>query len=103
MYEVDDLIFDGTILMVTLAILDQAFKAEISSVEDIYKIRVPPARHSLEFDWSEDVLDIPVFRRPESTSGNIGTSPTQPIRYQTYIRYLQRLGIVSGFMQILTS
>ncbi|KAM7192210.1 Protein of unknown function (DUF3435) domain containing protein [Rhypophila sp. PSN 637] len=103
LYEVDNLIFDATLLMVTLAILDQAFKAEISSVEDIYRIRVPPARHSLEFDWNEDILDIPVFRQPESISGKIGTSPTQPIRYQTYIRYLQRLGIVSGFMQILTS
>ncbi|KAK3315886.1 hypothetical protein B0H66DRAFT_273289 [Apodospora peruviana] len=89
--------------MVTLTILDQAFKAEILSVEDIYKIRLPPARHSLEFDWNEDILDIPIFRQPESTSGNIGTSPTQTIRYQAYIRYLQRLGIFSGFMQILTS
>ncbi|KAM7209872.1 Protein of unknown function (DUF3435) domain containing protein [Rhypophila decipiens] len=75
--------------MVALAILDQAFKAEI---------RVTPPRHSLEFDWKEDFLDIPVFRQPESSSGNAGTSPTQPIRYHTYLGYLQRL----GFMQILT-
>ncbi|KAM7210274.1 Protein of unknown function (DUF3435) domain containing protein [Rhypophila decipiens] len=81
--------------MVTLAILDQAFKAEVSSVDDIYKIRVTPPRHSLEFDWKEDFLDIPV-------SGNVGTSTTQPIRYHTYLGYLQRLGMLSGFMQILT-
>ncbi|KAK4207265.1 hypothetical protein QBC37DRAFT_487614 [Rhypophila decipiens] len=102
LYEVGDLMFDATILMVALAILDQAFKAEVSSVEDIYKIRVTSPRHSLEFDWKEDVLDIPAFRQPESSSGNVGTSPTQPIRYHTYLGYLQRLGILSGFMQILT-
>ncbi|KAK4206005.1 hypothetical protein QBC37DRAFT_301669, partial [Rhypophila decipiens] len=95
LYEVDDLIFDATILMVALTILDQPFKAEVSSVEDIYKIRVTPPRHSLEFDWKENFLDIPVFRQPESSSGN-------PIRYHTYLGYLQRLGILSGFMQILT-
>ncbi|KAM7209893.1 Protein of unknown function (DUF3435) domain containing protein [Rhypophila decipiens] len=88
--------------MVALAILDQAFKAEVSSVEDIYKIRVTLPRHSLEFDWKKDFLDIPVFRQPESSSSNVGTSPTQPIRYHTYLGYLQRLGILSGFMQILT-
>ncbi|KAM7209423.1 Protein of unknown function (DUF3435) domain containing protein, partial [Rhypophila decipiens] len=82
--------------------LDQAFKAEVSSVEDIYKIRVTPPRHSLEFDWKEDFLDILVFRQPESSSGNVGTSPTQPIRYHTYLGYLQRLGILLGFIQILT-
>ncbi|KAM7215024.1 putative FluG domain containing protein [Rhypophila decipiens] len=102
LYEVDDLIFDATVLMVALAILHQAFKAEVSSVEDIYKIRVMPPRHSLEFDWKEDFLNIPVFRQPESNSGNGGTSPTQPIRYHTYLGYLQRLGVLSGFMQILT-
>ncbi|KAM7208431.1 Protein of unknown function (DUF3435) domain containing protein [Rhypophila decipiens] len=84
LYEVGDLIFDATILMIALAILDQAFKAEVSSVEDIYKIRVTSPRHSLD------------------SSGNVGTSPTQPIRYHTYLGYLERLGILSGFMQILT-
>ncbi|KAM7213133.1 Protein of unknown function (DUF3435) domain containing protein, partial [Rhypophila decipiens] len=82
--------------MVALAILDQAFKAEVSSVEDIYKIRVMPPRHSLEFDWKEDFLNIPVFRQPESNSGNVETSRTQPIRYHTYLGYLQRLGILSA-------
>lgn len=88
--------------MVALAILDQAFKAEVASVEDVYKIRVMPPRRSLEFHWKEHILDIPVFRQPQSSAGNLGTSPTQPIRYHTYLGYLQRLGMLSGFMQILT-
>jgi len=103
LYEVDDLIFDAVILMVAIAVLDEAFKEEVESVEDVYKIRVLPPRHSLQFNWKEDMLDTPVFRQPESVSGSIGTSKTQPIRYQTYMGYLQRLGIVSGFLQILTS
>ncbi|KAM7190504.1 putative FluG domain containing protein [Rhypophila sp. PSN 637] len=83
LYEVDNLIFDATILIVALAILNQAFKVKVSLVEDIYKIRVTPPRHSLD-------------------SGNVGTSPTQPIHYHTYLGYLQRLGILLGFIQILT-
>ncbi|KAK3326843.1 hypothetical protein B0H66DRAFT_618174 [Apodospora peruviana] len=94
LYEADDLIFDATILLVALAILDQAFGAEISSVVDIYEIRVTPARHSLEFNWKEDILDIPVFRQPESRSGNVGTSPTQPIRYHTYIGFHANINLL---------
>ncbi|KAM7217644.1 hypothetical protein V8F06_007028 [Rhypophila decipiens] len=60
--------------------------AEVSSVEDIYKIR------------KEDFQNIPVFQQPESNSGNVGTSPSQPIRYHTYLGYYNGLGQLQQVM-----
>ncbi|KAM4067411.1 hypothetical protein HRG_001360 [Hirsutella rhossiliensis] len=79
-YEVDDLLFDAVLHLLALALLDQAFEANIQKVDDFYRIRVPSPRHSLEF---------------------LRTSNTEALRYHTYLYYLQRLGLVTGFMQIL--
>lgn len=102
-YEVDDLIFDAILLMLALASLDGAFEANINSVHDFYRVHVRPPRQSLEFRWREDILDVPVFRQAVPTiDGAFRTSDTEALRYHTYLYYLQRLGRVTGFMQILT-
>ncbi|KID95572.1 hypothetical protein MAJ_08431, partial [Metarhizium majus ARSEF 297] len=102
-YEVDDLLFDALILMLALAILDEAFDAAIRSVEDFYRIRVRPPRRSMEFEWKKNILDTPIFRQPvRMKDGTIRTSDTEALRYHTYLYYLQRLGLVTGLMQILS-
>ncbi|KAH6869240.1 hypothetical protein B0T10DRAFT_553786 [Thelonectria olida] len=102
-YEVDDLLFDALILMLAIAMLDEAFDAGITSVEDFYRIRVRPPRRSVEFDWKEDILNTPIFRQPvRMNDGTIRTSDTEALRYHTYLYYLQRLGLVTGFLQILS-
>ncbi|KAJ3498203.1 hypothetical protein NLG97_g1302 [Lecanicillium saksenae] len=101
-YEVDTFLFDAILLFLSLALLDNAFAAEIQSVEDFYKIRVRAPRRSLEFDWKDSIKDIPIFRQALVThEGTIQTSPTEAIHYHTYLYYLQRLGLMTGFMQIL--
>ncbi|KAF2194223.1 hypothetical protein K469DRAFT_193527 [Zopfia rhizophila CBS 207.26] len=60
--EVDDFIFDPILLMIVIAILDNAFDAKVTSVEDIYCTRVPAPRHSLEFMWRQKKLRTPIFR-----------------------------------------
>lgn len=101
-YEVDDLLFDAVLHLLALALLDQAFEANVRTVQDFYRIRVPPPRHSLEFRWRKSVNDIPIFRQAVPTSdGTVRTSDTEALRYHTYLYYLQRLGLVTGFMQIL--
>lgn len=85
-----------------LALLDQAFEANIQTVQDFYKIKVLPPRRSLEFDWRKDIRDKPIFRQAVSTDdGTVRTSDTEALRYHTYLYYLQRLGLVTGFLQIL--
>ena len=101
--EVDDLIFDPILLMIVIAILDNAFDAKVTSVEDIYRTRVPAPRHSLEFKWRQKKLRTLIFRQAERTTTGIGTSSTKALRYHTFLYYLQRLGLAAGFMQILTA
>ncbi|KAK4223504.1 hypothetical protein QBC38DRAFT_425312 [Podospora fimiseda] len=102
LYEVDDLVFYPTILMIAIAILDDAFDSDIRSVDDLYQVRMPTDRRSLEFTWKRQMLNVPVFRQPDNKS-TFGTSLNQPIRYNTYIEYLKRLGIGCGFMQLLNT
>lgn len=99
--EVDALIFDAILLMIVLALLDDAFESNVTSMEDILRIRVRPPRRSLEFHWRADKLKTPIFRQAERTPTGIETSPTTALRYHTYLYYLQRLGLAAGFMQIL--
>lgn len=101
--EVDDLIFDPIILMITMAILDNAFDADVKSVEDVLRTRVRAPRHSLTFDWRPECLQTPIFRQAEHCARGVQTSPTKALRYHTYLYYLQRLGLQTGFMQILGS
>jgi len=89
--------------MIVIAILDNAFESNVTSVRDIYRTRVRAPRRSLEFKWCQDKLRTPVFRQAERATTGIGTSPTKALRYYTYIYYLQRLGLAAGFMQILTA
>ncbi|KAF1730595.1 hypothetical protein CRV24_008664 [Beauveria bassiana] len=85
-----------------VSLLDNAFAAELRSVEDFYKIRVRAPRRSLEFDWKDGIKDTPIFRQALVThEETIQTSPTEAIHYHTYLYYLQRLGLMTGFMQIL--
>lgn len=99
--EVDALIFDPIILMITIAILDNAFKSKIKTVEEILRTRVKAPRRSLEFDWDPEKMKTPIFRHAEPSVTGIQTSPTKALRYHTYLYYLQRLGLEAGFMQIL--
>lgn len=89
--------------MIVIALLDNAFFSKVTSVEEIYRTRVHAPRHSLEFKWHSDKLKAPIFRQAERTGTGIETSPTKALRYSTYLYYLQCLGMVAGFMQILAS
>jgi hypothetical protein len=89
--------------MTTLAIVDDAFESTVASVDDIFSIRVKPPRHSLGFKWKRDKLKTPIFRQAEPTTSGIETSLLKALRYHTYLYYLQRLGQMAGFMQILTA
>jgi Protein of unknown function (DUF3435) len=60
--EVDALIFDPILFIITVVILDDAFESKVTSMKDILRIRVRPPRRSLEFRWRAEKLKTPVFR-----------------------------------------
>jgi hypothetical protein len=55
-------VFDVIVLMLTIAILDDAFLLNIRSVEDIFKTRVSLPRRSLKLDFKKDKLNVPICR-----------------------------------------
>ncbi|KAK0744697.1 hypothetical protein B0T21DRAFT_429401 [Apiosordaria backusii] len=79
LYEVDNLMFDATVLMIAIGFLDDAFKDKINSVQDLYSIRTTPNRGSLNLAWKDSILDVPVFRHPGSDCLRTGAC-VQPIR-----------------------
>jgi Protein of unknown function (DUF3435) len=86
-----------------LALVDHAFRArEIQSAEDIFRIEVPDNRNGLELKWKPEILDIPIFRRAESTPEGIKISANQALTYDAFNQYLQRLGRNVGFKSTLT-
>lgn len=101
--QVDDLVFDAILLMIVLGLHDNAFESDAASFEDIFKVKVKRPRRSLDFTWKKSMLKVPIFRHTETINGEVRTSPTKALRYQTYLYYLQRLGIQAGFMQLLTA
>lgn len=100
-YEVDNLIFDVILHILTLALLNDTFIANIKTPEDFYRLYVRFLRNSLEFDWKKEKLDISIFRQAVRINEGIRTSEIEPIRYHIYLYYLQRLGRMTGFIQIL--
>lgn len=95
--------FDAIVLIITLAFLDDAFRAEsIKSVEDLFKKRVQAPRHSLHIKWKESWLNKPIIRQAVPTTNGIQTSDDKPLTYNTYLKYLQRLSKLVGFPQLLT-
>lgn len=87
--------------MIIIAILDDAFEANVRCVEDVLYTRVKAPRRSLQFHWKEAIRKMPIFRQAVSTASGIRTSDTNALRYHTYLYYLQRLGLAAGFMKLL--
>jgi len=84
--------------LISLTVDDKAFEAESAkNVQSIFWVTVPTGKKRLTMKWRRSVLDRPVFREPIRSVGESGTSPSEPLRASTWIRYLQRLGRTVGF------
>jgi hypothetical protein len=99
--EVEDLIFDLTLLTIVFALDDDAFEADFKSVEDIFRIRVQAPRRSVQLRFKKSMLGTPILRQAVSSAHGVCTSSTKALRYKTFLYYFQRLGMASGMMQIL--
>jgi hypothetical protein len=90
--------------MLVIAILDNAFESCVKSAEDVFRLRVKAPRNSYQLKWKEKVQKIPIFRQAVFTASGVQTSdPSEPkaLRYHTYLYYLQRIGLLTGFPQLL--
>ncbi|KAG0161261.1 hypothetical protein PDIDSM_8795 [Penicillium digitatum] len=96
MSEVKQPFFDIVMLVVAMAFLDGAFESKIRSIEDIFASRVEPPRYSLQLRFVKEKLNVPICRQPISTHCGISTHEIKPLKYHTYLYYLERLSFAVG-------
>ncbi|KAE8397492.1 hypothetical protein BDV37DRAFT_291961 [Aspergillus pseudonomiae] len=99
MSEVKESVFDIIILVIVMAILDDAFESNIRSVEEVFSSRVLAPRRSNRLKFRKDKLNVPVCRQPISTGYGTRTHDMKPLKYHTYLYYLQRLNLAVGMIQ----
>jgi hypothetical protein len=92
-------IFNVIDLATPLVILDSAFLPSIRSVEDIFKTRVSLPRQSLKLDLEEEFFNVPICRKPVSTSSRMTTDNTKPLKYHNYLYFLERLSLAVGMIR----
>jgi hypothetical protein len=51
LYEVDNLLFNTTLLIISLGILYNVFKLDFKSLADIFKLRINRARKLIRIRW----------------------------------------------------
>ncbi|KAL9134380.1 MAG: hypothetical protein Q9175_004440, partial [Cornicularia normoerica] len=101
--EDNDLIFSLLDYLISLTVNDDVFEAESAKdVQNIFWVKMPQGKKSLTLKWKRRVLNRPVFREPLRGVGEAGTSPIEPLRASTWIRYLKRLGEKAGFQHAFT-
>jgi hypothetical protein len=79
--EVEDLIFDLILLVIVFVMDDDAFEADIKSVEDIFRIRVQEPRRSVQLRFKESMLGTPIVRQAVPSAHGVQTSPKKALRY----------------------
>lgn len=86
-----------------MALYDEVFVAEsLRNVSNIFQATITSGKKCLQLKTKREVLDTPVFREPGRAEDGYRTSPTEPLRSGTWLRYLRRLGRNSGLEQSFT-
>ena len=86
-----------------MALFDDVFAAEsLKNVSNIFRAKIPSGKKCLQLKMKRNVLDTPIFREPGRAADGFRTSPTNPLRSGTWLRYLRRLGRNSGLEQSFT-
>jgi Protein of unknown function (DUF3435) len=84
--------------VIIFALDDDAFKADIKSVKDIFRIGVQAPRHSVQLRFKKSILGTLIVRQAAPSTYGVHTSPTKALRYKTFLYYFQQLGMASGMM-----
>ncbi|KAI4285570.1 MAG: hypothetical protein L6R38_000537 [Xanthoria sp. 2 TBL-2021] len=89
--------------LLSMALYNDVFAAELlRNVSNIFRAKVPSGKKCLQLKTKRRVLDTPVFREPGRAEDGYRTSPTEPLRSGTSLRYLRRLGRNTGLKQSFT-
>jgi len=102
-----EIIFDPSLILsphvalLGLIFADNAFLApSLTSAERISELDIPPGYEQLPLRLKPEMADIPVFRKSIRTPYGWEISPNQPLPYTTLLKWMKRLGVLTGFPQI---
>ncbi|KAF8855964.1 C2H2 finger domain protein [Acephala macrosclerotiorum] len=102
-----EIIFDPSLILsphvalLGLIFADNAFLApSLTSAERISELDIPSGYEQLPLRLKPKMADIPVFRKSIRTPYGWEISPDQPLPYTTLLKWMKRLGVLTGFPQI---
>jgi hypothetical protein len=72
----------------------------LTSAARISELDIPPGYEQLPLHLKPEMADIPVFRKSVRTPYGWEISPDQPLPYTTLLKWMKRLGVLTGFPQI---
>jgi hypothetical protein len=98
--EMADLSLCLQMCLLPMAFADNAFLAEFTDVEQIYKIVIPPWKDRIIIDWKEEWRGRPIARDVERTPDGIRISDTEPFSYDQYRNAFRNLGRECGLERL---
>ncbi len=83
--------------MLALIFADEAFAVpELTSTEQLFRLRIPPGQKQLELPLKEEVQEMPVFRRCKSTIHGVQISRAEALADSTLRPQMVDLGSATG-------
>ena len=106
-FPLPEIIFDPSLVLsphvalLGLIFADKAFLApSLTSAERISELDILPGYEQLPLPLKPEMADIPVFRKSVRTPYGWEISPDQQLPYTTLLKWMKRLGVLTGFPQI---
>ncbi|KAH8663686.1 hypothetical protein BGZ60DRAFT_565713 [Tricladium varicosporioides] len=106
-FPLPEIIFDPSLVLsphvalLGLIFADNAFLApSLTSAEKISELDIPLGYEQLPLPLKPEMAHIPVFRKSIRTAYGWEISPDQPLPYTTLLKWMKRLGVLTGFPQI---
>lgn len=97
----ETLIFSPQVILLGVLFHDRAFAAyNLTSPEELSRLRIPPGRNELPLRLNRKLDDIPVFRKAVQTPSGWAISPDEPLPYATLLPWIRDLGEITGFAQV---
>ena len=95
------LILSPHVALLGLILADDAFLApNLTSAEKISELDIRPGYEQLPLHLKPSMANIPVFRKSIKTLYGWEISPDQQLPYSTFLPWMKKLGVLTGFPQI---
>ncbi|KAF2263259.1 hypothetical protein CC78DRAFT_554127 [Lojkania enalia] len=97
----ESLAFSPQVFLLRMLFYDRAFAAyNLTTLEELSRLYIPPKRNELPLRLNRDLDDIPVFRKAIRTPSGWEISKHEPLPYSTLLPAIKALGQLTNFKQV---